>query len=123
MEIEAAVAVLLGLDLSTEAVLLLLYSLCNDLVEAVKCAAYDEEDICCIDLDALFIRMLSAALRRNISNSALKDLKECLLNALTAYVTCDGNVLGLLSDLIDLIDIYDTGLCSFNVVISCNDEL
>ena len=123
MEIEAAVTVLLGLDLSTKTVLLLLYSLCNDLIEAVECAAYDEEDICCIDLDAFLIRMLSAALRGNICNCALKDLKKCLLNALAAYVTCDGDILGLLSDLIDLVDIYDACLGTLDVIISCNNKL
>jgi hypothetical protein len=123
VEIEAAVTVLLGLYFCTETVLLLLYSLRNDLIEAVKCTAYNEEDIGRIDLDALFVRMLSSALRWNISYSALKNLKECLLDAFTAYVTCDRDILGLLSDLIDLVDIYDACLGTLDVIISCNNKL
>jgi hypothetical protein len=83
VEIETAVSVFLGLNFSAETILLLLYSLCDYLIETVKCTAYDEKDICGIDLNALFVRMLSAALRGNICNSTLKDLKLCLLDTLT----------------------------------------
>ena len=61
--------------------------------------------------------MLSASLRRYRCNRSLEDLKQCLLYALTGYISRDGHVLGLLGDLIDLIDIDDTVLGTLNVVI------
>jgi len=61
--------------------------------------------------------MLSASLRRYRCNRSLKDLKQRLLYTLAGYISRDRHVLGLLGDLIDLIDIDDTVLCTLNVVI------
>ena len=69
-------------------------------------------------MQALLIRVLSAALRRNVGNCTLDYLEQSLLNALTAYITGDGHILRLSCDLVDLIDINDASLGSLDIIIS-----
>ena len=61
--------------------------------------------------------MLSAAVRRNVRESSLDDLQQRLLYALTADIAGDGRIFALTGDLIDLIDIDDAALGTFNIVI------
>ena len=67
--------------------------------------------------------MLAAAGGRNACHRALKNLKQCLLNALTRDIAGDGKVLGLAGNLVDLIDIDDAHLSALNVAIGSIDEL
>ena len=98
---------------------LLIHTRLNDLLKSVKCSSSaDEQNVRRIDLDQFLLRMLSASLRRRYRcNRSLKDLKQRLLYTLAGYISRDRHVLGLLGDLIDLIDIDDTVLCTLNVVI------
>ena len=67
--------------------------------------------------------MLAAAGGRNAGNRALKNLKQCLLNALARNITGDGEVLGLACDLVDLIHVDDANLCALDIAIGGVDEL
>ena len=67
--------------------------------------------------------MLAAAGGRNACHRALKDLKQCLLNALARNIAGDGEVLGLAGDLVDLVHVDDAHLRAFNVTIGSIDEL
>ena len=67
--------------------------------------------------------MLAAAGGRNACHRALKNLKQCLLNALARNITGDGEVLGLAGDLVDLVHIDDAHLRALNVAIGGVDEL
>ena len=67
--------------------------------------------------------MLAAALRRNIAHSALQNLQQGLLHALTAHIAGDGGVLTLAGDLVDLVDIDNTDLCLLHIKIRCLDQL
>ena len=48
-------------------------ALFHDLLQTVKGAAADKEDIGGVDLDQLLMRMLSASLRRNAGNGSLQE--------------------------------------------------
>ena len=67
--------------------------------------------------------VLSAALGRYARLRPLDDLKERLLHALTGHIPCDGNVLALLRDLVDLIDIDDAILRPLHIVVRRLDQL
>src|SRR5699024_3414285 len=67
------VPVLLALELGVEADAPLVGAPLDDLLQAVKSAAADEEDVPGVDLDELLVGMLSAALRGNVGHGALQD--------------------------------------------------
>ena len=67
--------------------------------------------------------MLAAAGGRNAGHRALKNLKQCLLNALARDIAGDGEVLGLAGDLVDLVHVDDAHLRALNVAIGGVDEL
>src|SRR3954453_14004790 len=69
-----ALRVALRRDLTTEADGVLADALGDDLVEAGKRAAADEEDVRRVDREEPLVRMLAAALRRNRCDSALENL-------------------------------------------------
>ena len=68
------------------------------------------------------MRMLSAALRRNRCHCTLQDLQKCLLNTFTGNISCNRDILGLLRDLVDLIDINNTSFGFLNVIICCLNQ-
>ena len=90
-------------------------ALFDDLIQTVKSAAADEEDVAGIYLDHLLLGMLSATLRGNTGHSAFQDLQQSLLNTLAGYVAGDGGILALTGDLIHLIDVDDAVLRQFHI--------
>ena len=104
-------------DFSAEAKALLACALFDDLIEAVKCSAADEEDICCVDLDEFLLRVLSAALRWNIGCCAFENLEKSLLYAFTAYIAGNRRIFALSCDFIQLVDIDNAAFCSCNIKI------
>ena len=69
------------------------------------------------------MRMLSSTLRRNTCNSAFQNFQKCLLYTLSGNITSDGNILWFTCDLVDLIYINNSVLCSVNIIISSLDDL
>ena len=67
--------------------------------------------------------MFTSTLRRNACNCTFKDLQECLLYTFTGYISGDGCVLGFTCDLVDLIDVDDTVLRTFDIIICCLNDL
>ena len=63
------------------------------------------------------MRMLAAALGRDVGDGALEDLQQGLLHALAGDVAGDGGVLALAGDLIHLVDIDDAALGLLDVVV------
>lgn len=60
----------------------------NDLLDAIKGTAADKEYICRVDLDELLMRMLCPPCGGNREATVpLKDLQQCLLNALSRNIT------------------------------------
>ena len=111
--LEVALALYVGVEAESRTA----YSLLDGLLYAVECAAADKEDIRGIDLNELLLRVLSAALGRNVCYSALDYLEQCLLNALAADVSCYRRVLGLSCNLVDFVDIDYAALGALYVVI------
>src|SRR5216684_593847 len=67
-------------------------ALLDNLLEPVKRAAANEQDVGGVDLDEILVRVLAAALRWNVGDRALQDLQQRLLDALTADVAGDRRV-------------------------------
>ena len=115
MEDPAQVLVLLSLDVGAEADALLVHALFDDLLQTVKGTAADEEDVLGVHLDELLVGVLPAALGRHVGHSALYDLQQGLLHALTGDVPGDGSVLALAGDLVDFIHVDDAPLGPLHV--------
>ena len=113
----ALVPLLLGADLRTESERALFRPRLDDLIQTAERAAADKQDVGGVDLDELLMRMLAAALRRNVCNRALQHFQQCLLNALTADIAGDGRIFALPRDFINFIDINNTALCTLDVEI------
>ena len=112
-----------ALDIRPEAHGLFAGALFDDLIDAVKRAAYDEQHIRRIDLDKLLLRVLTPALRRHRGHCALQNLEQRLLYALAGYVAGDAGVFALAGNLVDLIDIDDALFRALHIVIRSLDEL
>ena len=69
------------------------------------------------------MRVLAAALGRNVGDGALKELQKRLLHALAGDIARDGSVLALAGDLVYLVDIDDAALGALNVKIRGLQEL
>ena len=78
----ADVALLMRCDIGAETELFLAETRLDDLLDAVERTAADEQDVRRVDGDELLMRMLAAPLRRYRSRRPLKNLEECLLDAL-----------------------------------------
>ncbi len=89
----------------------------DDVLESDEGAAADEEDLLGVDLDVFLLRMLAAALRRDVADGALEDLEQGLLHAFAGDVAGDRDVLGLAADLVDLVDVDDAALGACDVEI------
>src|SRR5262249_32782948 len=70
----------------------------DDLVEADKGSATNEQDMRRVDLRELLMRMFSPSLRRNIGDCSFEHLQQCLLNAFTRHIACDGWIFVLPAD-------------------------
>ena len=110
-------------DLGVKAHALVAHAIGNDLIQTHKGTATDEQDVRCVDLQQLLLGMLAAAGGRNAGHRALKNLKQCLLNALARNITGDGEVLGLAGDLVNLVHVDDAHLRALNVAIGGVDKL
>lgn len=93
---------------AAEAYRLFAVSLLDYLLQSVKSAAADKEDIFRIYLNEILSRVLSAALRRHICHSALENLQQCLLDALARNIACDRAVFTLARDFVYFVDINNT---------------
>ena len=96
---------------------LLIHPRLNELLDPLKCTATDKKDIGGVDLDQLLMRVLPAALGWNGGFGSLDDLQQCLLHALTGNVSCDGHILTLPGDLVDLVNIYNSILRTLDIVV------
>ena len=116
-------ALIMSLHISSEAHRGAVGTILNDLIESFESSTTDEEDILGIDLDQFLLGMLTSALRRYGCIGSLEDLQKSLLYAFTGYITGDRDILGLLGDLIDLIDVDDTNFSLLDIVVCSLDQL
>ncbi len=110
-------------DVASEADCILSDALRDDLVEAGKRSAADEEDVRRVDREELLVRMLAATLRRHRGDRAFEDLQQRLLDAFARHVARDRRVVGLARDLVDLVDVDDPGLRLLDIEVGRLDQL
>ena len=91
----------------------------DDLIQTIKGAAADKENIGRIHRNGLLLRMLSATLGRYGRNSPLQNLQQSLLNTFSGYIPGDGSILALSGDLIHLINVNNTPLGTLHIKVSC----
>src|SRR5207249_5979810 len=94
----------------------------NNLIQPDEGAAANEEDFFSVDLDVFLVRVLAPALWRNVAGAALQNLQKCLLNAFARDIAGNAHVIGFAPDLVDLVDVNDSDLGSFHVVIGILQE-
>ena len=94
----------------------------NDLIESVKGASHDKQDVRRVDLDELLLGMFAASLGRNRCIGPLDDLEERLLHAFAGDISCDGDVLALFRYFVNFIDVNNTELRSVDVIIRRLDQ-
>src|SRR4029077_20111859 len=75
----------------------------NHLFQAHECPAANEQDVGRVHRREFLVRMLAAALRRNVGYRAFQDLEKRLLHAFARDVARDRGVLVLTPDLIDFV--------------------
>ena len=90
----------------------------DNLLDAVKSATADEEDVLGIDLDEFLLRVLAAALGWNEDIRPLQHFQHGLLDPLAGDVPRNAGVVRLTGYFIDLVDVDDTALSGFHVIIT-----
>ena len=111
-----------ALELGTEARRAATQAGLHDILDARESAGSDEEDAGGVDLQELLVGVLASARRRHGGDRALDDLQEGLLHALARHVACNGGVLSLAADLVDLVDVDDALLGLLNIAVGLLDE-
>ena len=91
--------------------------LLDDLVEPDKRAATNEKNFLGVDLNVFLVRMLSPALRWNITGTAFQNFQQSLLHPFAGHIACDAHVVRLASDLVDLVDINNSDLSALHIVV------
>ena len=116
-------AVQVGAQLATKAEGALVGTGLDQLFQAVKGTAADEQDVLGVDLDEFLLRMFAAAVGRHIADSAFQNFQQCLLHALSANIAGDGWVLALAGDLINLVHIDNTNFGFGNIKVRSLNQL
>ena len=97
-------------------------TLVDDVLQPSECPRDDEENVRRVNLQEVLVRVLASTLGRHRGSRPLEDLQQGLLDALTRHITGDGGILGLAGDLVDLVNVDDSGFGAFDVEISGLDE-
>src|SRR5579883_134509 len=95
----------------------------DDLLQSRERPAADEEDIAGIDLQELLLRVLAPALGRHRGDGPLDELQQGLLHALPGDIPGNRRIVGFARDLVDLVDVDDTGLRLLDVVVALLEQL
>jgi len=98
-------------------------TIADDLVEPLKRAAANEQDIGGIDLRHFLVRMLASAMRRHGSHRTFDNLEQRLLHAFARHIARDRRVFALARDLVDFVDEHNAALGFFDIVIALSQEL
>jgi hypothetical protein len=94
----------------------------DDVFESDEGSAADEEDLGGVHLDVLLFGVFSSALWGDVGDGSFEHLEEGLLDAFAGDVAGDGDVVLGFADLIDFIDVDDSALCGFEVVVGVLEE-
>ncbi len=114
---------LLGLRLASKADRLAADTAGDDMLEPDESAPADEQNITRVHLNVLLLRMLAAALGRDVRNGSFEHFQQGLLHAFARDVAGDRNVVSGLADLVDLVDVDNAALGGFQVEIRGMQQL
>src|SRR5436190_19803772 len=89
----------------------------DNFFQSHKSTTADEKDVGRIDREKFLMRMLAAALRRNIRDRAFQNLEQRLLHAFARDVAGDRRVLVLTANLVNLVDIDNALLGALHVTV------
>ena len=103
------------MNIGTEAHVFLRTATANSLINAVKGAAANKENIRCIDLQHFLVRMLTTSLGRYIGFRTFEDFQQSLLNAFSGNIACNRRIFRLSGNLIDFIDIDNASFSLGNI--------
>jgi hypothetical protein len=92
-------------------------TLADNVLDADKGPAADEQDIAGVDLDVLLFRMLTATLGRDVGNRSLEHLEQGLLDAFARNVPRDGHIVASFANFVDFVDIQDAPLGGLQIEI------
>src|SRR5262249_37128480 len=92
-------------------------ALFNDFFQANESSAADKQNIGRIHGRKFLVRMLAAALRRNVGDRAFQNLQQSLLDTFARNIASDRRVLVFLGDLVDFVDVDDALLRLLHVAI------
>ena len=106
-----------------EADRLLAHAPADDFFQTHESAAADEQDVGRVDRREFLMRMLAAALRRNVGDGAFQNLQQRLLHAFARNIARDRRVLVLAADLVDLVDIDDALLAALHIAVGGLQQL
>src|SRR6185437_15013492 len=95
----------------------------NHLLQTDESSAADKENVGCIHRGEFLVRVLASALGRNIGDGSFENLQQCLLHTFTRNIAGNGWVLVLAADLVDFVDVDDSGLGAAYVAIRGLQEL
>ena len=116
------ISFLLTQNLGAKANTLAVQTLFYDLLQAVKGAAADKENILGIDLDELLVGMLPPPLGRHVGYGTFQDLQQRLLHSLAGDIPGDRGVFAFAGDLVDLIHIDNTPFRQFDIIVGGLDQ-
>ena len=89
---------------------------------ALKGSAADKEDISCVDLDKVLMRMFAPTLRWHISDRSLNNFEQGLLNAFARDIACNRRIVRFTGNLIDLVNIDNAAFRTRYIEISRLDQ-
>src|ERR1700694_64992 len=92
-------------------------ALLDNLIQSFKGPATDKEYIGRVDLNEVLMGMLAPTLGRYVGNGTFDDLEQSLLYTLARNIACNGWIVRLARDLVDLIDIDNAPLSTGNIKI------
>ena len=95
----------------------------DDLLQSGKRTAADEQDVGCIDLQEVLVRVLTPALWRHAGHGAFDQLQQGLLHPLARYIARNAWVVRLARDLVNFIDVDDAALRFLHVIVAALQQL
>src|ERR1044071_2871572 len=98
-------------------------SFLDHFLESDERTTAEKEDVGCIDREEFLMRMFATTLWWNICDRAFEDLQQRLLHSFARHVASDGRVLVLTTNLVDLVNIDNALLRTFDIPVRSLQQL
>ena len=87
-------------------------------LDTIEGTTADKQDVTCIHVDIVLVRVLTTTFGRHVHHRSFQQFQQTLLHTFTTHITGDRRVIALAGYLINLINEYDTTLCSLHIIVS-----